>query len=378
MAYETGTASSQHDLLDRLRLFLIAQGFTINMWADDTSSFYQPSLSTAGKRLHANKGDFYINLRSCVRAFPFGQYGTGPENASSDCYANNRYYSEVTGIAINMSTGFDAGQSWSRQPGSPRGSTDLSYGGTLTVISGAVPSYRFFYFDSPRMLLVSVEKSPGVFVHALFCNLEKVGSFVGGQFFCGSGNCYFTDKTPACMSLSYPPSTYSMSDFLLNSNTQFSETHQKGAVRVVGEDGASAGSYLDWRGWNGYKNGGNVFACCGPFMSGNYFAPYHDSNANPIDYSHVTTEGMILCATPSEYNAIVPLVRVPILSKRSTSMVTPQWAIAGYIPHIRLIRMDAFNVGEIISYGDDHWMVLPVLRKGVAGYTIGIAISHEV
>ncbi len=378
MPYEFGTASSQHDILDKLRIFLLAQGFTIDMWADDVSSYYQASLSTAGKRLHAHKDDFHINLRSCVRAFPFQQYITSQEGSTSDCYAANRYYSEVTGLAVNMSTGFNGSLAWDKQPGAPVGSTGISYGGTLTVISGAVPSYRFVYFDSPRMLLISVEKATGVFVHALFCDLEKVGTYTGGQFFCGSAGCYFTDKTPACMSQDRPPNSVATSDFLTLQSTYGQAGYSKGAVRIVGEDGATSGTYLDWRPYEERNGGGSVFASCGPFFGYNTgFPSFHDSLANPTDVGQPTPEGMILCATPSEYNAIVPPVRIPILSKRATSQSAPQWAIAGYVPHLRLIRMDQFSPGEIISYGDDDWLLLPVLRKGTAGYTIGLAIKYD-
>lgn len=374
MPYEFGTAVSQHDLLDKLRIFLLAQGFTINMWADDVYSYYQPALSTAGKRLHASKGGFYVNFRSCVRAFPFPYYQT----TSTNCGSYTRYRSEVTGIVFNMSTGFDAGRMWAAQPGGPVYS-GYWYGGVLSVISGAVPSYRFFYFDNPRMLLVSVERAPGEFVHALACDLEKTGSYDGGQFFCGSCDGHLVDLYSECSVSTFESA---QSAFLLNVSTFGNEYRlARGGVRIVGEDGMVPGTDNDWRPMSMAQGGANnVFSCCGPYYAAlAYTSPagYSDTLADPSEIACPATEGMILCATPSEYNAIVPPVRVPILAKRSSSNATPQWAIAGYVPHLRLIRMDQFSPGEIISYGEDHWLLLPVLRKGIGGYTIGLAVEYD-
>ena len=55
MAYETGTATSEQDLLDKLRIFALAQGWTVNRFgtrADDAT----------GKELYLTKGGKYVAI----------------------------------------------------------------------------------------------------------------------------------------------------------------------------------------------------------------------------------------------------------------------------------------------------------------------------
>ena len=54
MAYETGASTGPNDLLGKLRLFAIAQGWTINRWTTVGS----------GRELCLSKGSAYYNMRS--------------------------------------------------------------------------------------------------------------------------------------------------------------------------------------------------------------------------------------------------------------------------------------------------------------------------
>ena len=92
MAYETGTATGATDLLDKLRLFAIAQGWTVNRWVSWTS----------GYELCLQKGSAYFNLRSC-------QNGSLLVNGSTQ---SSKY-----GITLNGSDGYAGGSAWDRQPG---------------------------------------------------------------------------------------------------------------------------------------------------------------------------------------------------------------------------------------------------------------------
>lgn len=377
MHYETGTASSQHDLLDKLRTFLIAKGWTIDWWADDITYYYSRIITTGevGKRLHAHIGGLYVNFRSAVRAIIYEDYTTGSEtNTGYECYiANARYYSEVTGIGFNVSTGFNSSNRWDKQPGGPVTSAGKSYGGVLSYIGGAVPSYRFFYSDDATnpMLLVSVEKAPGVFVHALCCMLEKFGTYTGGAFFCGSGDYMYVPKTPLCKMNPFENSP--RDNFLVTGSGGESG---RGALRIVGEDGNAAGTYADWRVFDGtsLQQANNAWTCHGPITLNSYPWPYHDT-LKDFNFLSPCTEGSILACSPSAYNVITPLVRVPIFVKRNKGSASFQGALAGYVPNMRLIRMDAYAVGEVVSYGADNWMLLPMNRKGIDGYTIGIAVK---
>jgi hypothetical protein len=84
MAYDTGSASGVAQLLDALRVFLLAQGWTVNLFGDDG----------AGKRLHVQKGsDTFVNFRAAVGEF---MGSADLENAST----NNALW-------MNGSTGYN-------------------------------------------------------------------------------------------------------------------------------------------------------------------------------------------------------------------------------------------------------------------------------
>uniref|UniRef100_A0A6M3L521 Putative structural protein n=1 Tax=viral metagenome TaxID=1070528 RepID=A0A6M3L521_9ZZZZ len=89
MAFETQAASSPNDLLDKVRLFLVANGWTQNGWAAVGS----------GYRLHIQKGNQYVNLRSATNEQPLDSNTAG------------------YGIAAYGSDGYDGGLAWSAQPG---------------------------------------------------------------------------------------------------------------------------------------------------------------------------------------------------------------------------------------------------------------------
>ena len=65
MDYETGSATDAHDMLDKIRTFLVANGWTQNGYVSETY----------GYRLHLNKGALYINMFSGIATDPIsGKY----------------------------------------------------------------------------------------------------------------------------------------------------------------------------------------------------------------------------------------------------------------------------------------------------------------
>ena len=68
MAYQTGTATDCNDLLDKFRLFAIAQGWIANRWV----------IAGSGRELCLQKGSAYFNFRSVQYENPtFNGYAAG-------------------------------------------------------------------------------------------------------------------------------------------------------------------------------------------------------------------------------------------------------------------------------------------------------------
>lgn len=125
MAYETGTAIDRDDLLDKLRLFAVAQGWTAVHWATDG----------AGKRLHLTRA---------------GQLYHG-------------WHAYATGVLRHVaSTDFNAGAASNAQPGTAAAVDSNSW------TAGPFTAYHFFV--TADYIHVVVELSAGNFVH--FCHGE--------------------------------------------------------------------------------------------------------------------------------------------------------------------------------------------------------------
>lgn len=141
MAYQTGTASSVYDLLDKLRLFCVAQSITVNEFKND------------GTRdiLSINYGGGYFHIG-----------GT-----STDIYCT-------------QSTSFTTSTAWGSQP--DQTSTTAAH---TNELAAPFTAYHFFYFSNAG-LYVTVEISAGLYRHFGVGIMNKWGSYTGGAFCFGT------------------------------------------------------------------------------------------------------------------------------------------------------------------------------------------------
>lgn len=171
MAYQTGTSTGPNDLLDKLRVFAAAQGWTVN----------RNVTAGNGKEVCLSKGTAFVNLRS-YESEQIIINGFNPPTTP------NRY-----GIAINGSDSYSAGNAWDRQPGYPlRKSTDLGDQGhgnlPMPIFFGPFPSYHLFSPNTDCIYL-EVEVTTGSFQRLGFGKLAlfNSGAAGGGRFFYATG-----------------------------------------------------------------------------------------------------------------------------------------------------------------------------------------------
>lgn len=139
MSYQTGTASSTADFLDKLRVFTIANGWTIDK-SDAT-----PGSAT----LYVNRGGVYVSMG---------------ENAGQNL------------ILVYPNTGFDDLSAISAQPGNEN---------TLQFndLAGSFTAYHFFTESTTSDYIHCViERVPGEFRHLCFGLLVKSSTYTGGQY----------------------------------------------------------------------------------------------------------------------------------------------------------------------------------------------------
>ncbi len=163
MAYETGTWLTPSDGLDKIRVFLLAQGWTVDAFI----------VEAPGKRLHMHKGTFYLNMKSADSA---------TTNIWPDGYGGIQ-------IGFNVGTGYTPANSWRDQPGVVKTAIGAPIGGAIQLPAGAVTSYRFDYDDTYKSLVIWVQTQIGVWRWGGFGeSLLKAGAWTGGAWVASSAN----------------------------------------------------------------------------------------------------------------------------------------------------------------------------------------------
>lgn len=170
MAYETGTATSPTDLLQKFVTWLVSRGWTSNKSEADS----------LGWRSHVSKGGVYVNLRSNI--------GSGA-SVWGHSIGNTTGYN---GIGITVGTGFNGSNAWHNQAGCPLGNGQTySVGAWMQLPSGSIVAYHFFDDGSDNVVCV-VERTAGIFTHLGWGPLiTKAGSWTGGGFFFGPISEYY-------------------------------------------------------------------------------------------------------------------------------------------------------------------------------------------
>jgi len=355
MAYQTGTSTGPADLLDKLRLFLIDNGWTVNKWEDDDTKYPTPSgagLDGDGKRLHVQKTAtdatvMYFNLRSTIRGIPFGNRDT-----TATLYSG-KFRAEVTGLCIYGSTGYDTGLAWDLQPGGTLNGSSLSCGVCMTELSTtAIPAY--YFFQDGDTVIVVVEYTAGKFQWFAFGCLEKQGVYTGGQFFTGSLSSY--DPTYQILSAGT-----TMTMFM---TIAFDIGYQGNGAVYIDVDSLSG-----WR-WSGLQ--GNT-------STGNYaktillqgLLANQSISAKATSSSNVSFNGLFYTRTPNWFNGLAPLATCFVFLKRASANLS----LLGWPKSIRLVNITNYNSGDELTFGSDTWKIFPEHSKSDADPTIGFAVK---
>jgi len=327
MAYQTGTSSDVNDLLDKFRLFAIAQGWTANRWATVGS----------GRELCIQKGSAYFNFRSWNNESML-------VNGSS---ASSKY-----GITLNGSDGYSA-SAWDQQPGYPvRGS---SSGGDqahvlfpLVTTTGPFPNYYFFAPDS-KTLYAEIEVTTGVFQRFGCGSLDLFNPSApgGGRF------CYATGGAHVTNSVIYNNWLAADAD---STQYQMELVPFRGADYANNNSGYSFGSMVRaaFDAFNNWAGSGPSVTASGLQMAcqggGVHDKVLRDYSPNPLNGIGLLLPNIVSLNIGNQY--LCPI---------------------GSVPGMRYMDMTNYLPGDEFTIGSDTWKVFPWYAKGGIGYNRGIA-----
>lgn len=305
MAYETGSASSVNDLLDKLRIFALAAGWTVDYWGNRTNA----GGASQGNGLNAlaiNKGGHHFVL-----------YHDTSSSSTSDPTPRIRSYSYVG--------------PWVSASGS-----DLQAVRSTTVSANNVPlpgvAYHFFTDSARAYLHAVVEITPGRFTHFGLGVLEKVG---------GGSECPYVYGLRWNFSASAINSATSAQHALPWDNDCGSSSLPAVAFRAD-SDGVSPRFYeMKQDSSDTTMTGGGGFR----------------SNNSGSGYAHLGRE--LMRHAPSALTGRAVLVPAIVLAERSAGVSS----LVGTPPDLRLVRIDNVAQGAVMTIGADEWKTFPVIRK---------------
>lgn len=307
MAYQTGTATSQQDFLDKVLTFLAANGWTTDDW-DTTNKEAATHISTV-----------YVSFRWDATAT------TG-------------------GISIHHALGYTGGNTPGNHPndsgnGQKTGTPITSQRRLDRIGNGPFPAY-YAFTDGASYAHVVLEYASGLYRHMSFGKLEKIGDWTGGEY--ASGHVWDTNTAnidnPRATSHHLPLDAAQNQQYLIGCTV-----HAEGLPSQPG----SPGRWLVvWAGETGMTNDGDGNArgyAIGGVRDGflqNALGPYA---ANPN-------------------NGYVPLI--PIQCWYRQDFVTPDgWRLLGYAPDVRIVNIKHMEAGQEFTVGSDTWKVFPFVRK---------------
>lgn len=154
MAHETGSATDPIDLLDKLRLFCIAQ-------ASITFNEYRTEGAAPGQLLSVSfNGGFY--------SIGFQVHATDSEE----------------GYALTQATGWNAATAWGSQPDETAATSNKRCMVNGLLQDGAISTYHFTYHVG-GVVMVSLLTQTGAWRHFCFGDIEKYGTYTGGSIVLG-------------------------------------------------------------------------------------------------------------------------------------------------------------------------------------------------
>lgn len=302
MSYETGGATGPNDLLDKIRVFALALGWTVDYFGARTSG-------SSNQALLINQGGVFLGFVSDVTTA-----GTADDPAG---YLGSFTY-----------------------PGPYVNTTDKADQANRTVLTFANkmpgPFQAYHLFGTATYLHAVVEAQPGSFRHIGAGTLAKAGAVTSGAYSFGSRWNYNAAYVNSIVS-GYHAIPW---DGFRNASLW------RGTGLRVDKDGVSPQNIelMD--------SASDVGALAGGWAG--FYGTGNDHAATPV-------RGL-MALKPSDLTGRAPLFPLIVSVFRPSSFVS----LVGAAPDIRVVRMDNLSPGDAVTLGPDTWRVFPVIRKNGA------------
>lgn len=326
MAYQATTAASTGDVLDKIRLFAIAQGWTENRWRDSTETRYGKELCIS----HTDAG--YFNFVHDKKPYS----------------GNNK---DVYDISFTASSGYDSTKKTYEQ-------ADRSAPSRLSIFEKYATKTRNFYlFGTTQYIYVVQELKANFYVHLCFGSIDKAWSYTGGQFVTATWwNWHVRSRKTRIMGDIDAISVFSSPAF--SSLENFSKIVYGLSLRCDFAEPAG----VNWH--NTHPNKQSYSYASNPRPNDGFIEGGYPINRNG---KWRTPYGDLSAALPQTMPALSPMLPlVPAILKGNNHYLCGQW------PDVRYVNMRFINPKQEITLGSDIWVCFPCISKHVKNQPTGL------
>jgi len=305
MAYETATATGPNDLLDKLRVFALANGWTVDY---------------SGVRTNAGGGSQGNGLNAL---------------AITKAGCSWVIYHSTATPSLGRAPGPFLCAYMYPGPWVASNGTDLQAGrsalATANNLGGPYVGYHFFTDSSKAYLHVAVEVASGRFSHMMIGHFDRVAASGVAAYACALLWDYQVNAVNQQTAGSVPFDGY-----------EDSSAYQAGGIIRADSDSVSpryckmnfGTSNVAERAYGGWR--------------------IDSSDAGQLGYG-------LMSMAPSQLTGRAILVPPMVLVSRNSSDV--QRSIVGTPHDLRVLRIDNLAAGDTLTIGSDQWKVFPVIRK---------------
>ncbi len=329
MAYETGTASDQTDLMSKLSTFAQANGYNEDYY---NGSNRHLSLSRAADALYVSFAWDAVNFIQMYQALNY-------EGAHDE-------------------------EPWDQDDDSGNGNNDPdSFGDRGRQVSnignGSFTAYHFFAYTSPSYAIhVVLEFAPGLYRHFGFGKMDKVGTWNGGAWCAG----HLWNTAGATPFNVYDAPNHGGHSVLMDGQMQPGMSYygtynddSGGTLYVTGLPGQDAAS----------KWGHCVY----------YNTDDGDIGTDRASNSRIRISGGFRCGPaitlfghylPNLANGFIPIIPIETFYMRGDGADDGVYYL-GRIPNVGHIHLHGIDPAQELSVGGDTWIAFPMVRKSNVG-----------
>lgn len=335
MAYQSGGGGTISDLVNAIRDFSIAQGWT---------NSGQGSLSSGGY-LYLSKGICKVSMQ-WDNTHTETSYQT-PGSSTTTSVHNDRILAFVNdAFSTGVTTWFGHGTAY------PGGTQE--YQGMASCVAdlyGPLGAWYLFSNSTGDYIHVAVQTTSDRFSHFSFGLVDK-GSMThsGAAYVTGTNNVWWPDNQasdPSSGQLTYNKPVNHLAPFMGNSvrgnigrgSTLYIPNALPGDMPVCGCSFALSGQ-----------------ASCDPYST---LAMQNTPLLFPMNAPGGLLDHVISASAPA-WAGVTPMMGLPaILGKHDAS----KFCAVGLYPDVRLTNLDGVDPGQELTLGSDTWKVFPILRK---------------